>query len=68
MVQLIIDRFEEQWAVVEFGDKTFNMPREIFPPYIKEGDILNLTLNVEESETKKNLSQTQRLLDELMED
>ena len=68
MTQLIIDRFEEQWAVVEFGDKTFNMPREIFPPHIKEGDILNLTLTVEESETKKNLSQTQRLLDELMED
>ena len=68
MIQITIDRFEEQWAVIEFGDKTFNMPREIFPPHIKEGDILNLTLSVEKSETKINLSQTQRLLDELMED
>lgn len=28
---IIIDRFEGKWAVIEYGDVTFNFPRELLP-------------------------------------
>lgn len=68
MNQLIIDRFEEEWAIVEFGDKTFKLPKEILPPKVKEGDVLNLNFTLDKTATAKQLSRNQELLNELMQE
>ncbi len=39
-VMSIIDRFEGQWAVIEYSDTTFNFPRPLLPKEAKEGDVL----------------------------
>lgn len=40
---LIIDRFEGDFAVVEYKEgRTFNLPRSLLPPGAKEGDVLQL--------------------------
>lgn len=40
-MQVIIDRFEANYAVVELPDRSFkNIPRHILPPSAKEGDVL----------------------------
>ncbi|MBF7083223.1 DUF3006 domain-containing protein [Desulfallas sp. Bu1-1] len=44
---IIINRFEENWAVVEYGHLTFNLPRELLPREAREGDVLNIVISVD---------------------
>lgn len=65
---LIIDRFEGDFAVVEYKEGcTFNLPRSLLPTGAKEGDILTLTMTIdnESAETRKKKIET--LMDELFE-
>ncbi|QSZ27101.1 DUF3006 domain-containing protein [Aceticella autotrophica] len=47
----IIDRFEGDWAVVEYGNKTFNFPKELLPENGKEGDVLSFNVQINKKET-----------------
>ena len=48
----IIDRFEGDFAVIEFGDRqTFNLPR-ILMPTAKEGDVISIIVAVDDNATK----------------
>jgi|Wag4MinimDraft_11_1082651.scaffolds.fasta_scaffold04972_2 hypothetical protein len=51
----IIDRFEGDWAVIEYEDKIFNFPKELLPKEAKEGDVLkfDVTVDIEETEKRK---------------
>ena len=52
-MNLIIDRFEESWAVLELPDgTTFNFPRSLLPEGAKEGDILYFEVSINEEATK----------------
>lgn len=53
-LKIIIDRFEGEFAVVELEDKSFiDMPIELVPEGAKEGDILEIQINHEETKTLK---------------
>lgn len=49
---LIIDRFEGDWAVIEYGVTTFNFPRSILPPDAKEGDVITISISIDQTVTK----------------
>lgn len=49
-----IDRFEEDFAVIECNKKYFNIPKNVLPSDLCEGDILEITLNVAETKSKKD--------------
>ena len=34
---LIVDRFEGDWAVIEYGKETFDFPKELLPPDTQAG-------------------------------
>lgn len=51
--QLIIDRFEEEWAVLEYNGETFNFPKALLPLEAKVGDVLTLSLSIDEACTTK---------------
>ena len=57
-MQVIIDRFEEGFAVVEIEPgKMVNMPRELLPAEAKEGDVINIFVDQEETtRRKKNIN------------
>ncbi|MBR5137083.1 MAG: DUF3006 domain-containing protein [Clostridia bacterium] len=57
-MQVIIDRFEEGFAVVEIeSGKMVNMPRELLPAEAKEGDVINIFVDQEETtRRKKNIN------------
>ncbi|MDK2788819.1 MAG: hypothetical protein PWP07_2064 [Epulopiscium sp.] len=61
----IIDRFEENWAVIEYGDKTFNFPKELLPKEAKEGDVLKFDITISKKETEKRRKIIKDLADEL---
>ncbi len=65
-MNLIIDRFEESWAVLELPDgTTFNFPRSLLPEGAKEGDILYFEVSIDEEATRKRREHVQELLDDL---
>lgn len=52
----IIDRFEGNFAVVEFEDRTEDIPKEILPEDCRVGDVLSISNNkfsVDKAETLK---------------
>jgi hypothetical protein len=65
---LIIDRFEGDWAVIEFGQKTFNIPKVLIPPEAREGDVINLHITLDREATDARVKATKQLADELFTD
>jgi len=66
---LIIDRFEGDWAIIETENRhTFNLPRSILPPEVKEGDVISLQVGIDlvatKDRTEKSKSRLKNLFDE----
>lgn len=49
----IIDRFEEDFAVIECNGRTFDVPKNMLPTDLAEGDVLDISLNKAETEQKR---------------
>lgn len=65
-MRVIVDRFEGDFAVVEMQDKTqVNMPKVLLPRFTKEGDVIDITVNDEATEKRKE--SISRLMDEVWE-
>jgi len=64
---LVIDRIEGDWAVVEYGSLVFNLPRQLLPKQVKEGDVINLQISILSAETKKRAESIEHLSKELFE-
>lgn len=59
----IIDRFEDDYAVAECDGICFNIPKNALPVGTKEGDVLNIGINKDETKSRK--AKADKLLDEL---
>ncbi|MBQ4630646.1 MAG: DUF3006 domain-containing protein [Clostridia bacterium] len=59
----IIDRFEGEYAVIETGNTTFNIPKVALPENAKEGDCIDVCINTDE--TKKRKEKVNNLMDKL---
>lgn len=66
-MKVTIDRFEGDYAIVELDDKrTVDMLKILIPEEAKEGDIIEIKINIEDTkERKKNMK---ILMEELWED
>ena len=64
---LVIDRIEGEWAVVEYGSLSFNLPLPLLPKQVQEGDVINLQITILGTETKKRAESIDRLSKELFE-
>lgn len=62
---LVIDRFENGWAVIEYNGKTFNFPRELIPYDAREGDVLKMDVSVDHEATRKRFKLIKGLADDL---
>ena len=62
----IIDRFEGEFAVVEANDKVFNMPRALLPADAREGSVINIS--VDHDETQKRLKEAEQILKSLFDE
>lgn len=60
---VILDRFEEGYAVVELPNGDFvNFPRQLIPD-AKEGDVI--TISIDEQETKERAKKIQSLMEQV---
>ncbi|MCT4507885.1 MAG: DUF3006 domain-containing protein [Tepidibacter sp.] len=66
-MKFVIDRFEKDYALVELPNKTLtNIPKILIPKNAKEGDVLELIIDIKE--TKKRKNEIQNLMDDLFND
>lgn len=62
-MKVIIDRFEEDFAIVELENKEFiHMPKKLVPSGAQEGDMLEIRIDYKETKDRK------KKIDSLMED
>lgn len=55
-MRFIIDRFEGDYAVVELeNQETIDIPRKILPEEAKEGDIVKVFIDEEETKSRKEI-------------
>lgn len=60
---LIIDRFEGDWAIIECEHGTFTLPKSLLPEGAKEGDVIELSVSVDEKATVQQRRKARSLLD-----
>lgn len=65
---LIIDRIEEEWAIIEFEKMTFNIPSSLLPKGAKEDDVINILITIDQSATKDRSDEIKALAKDLFED
>ena len=57
---LVIDRFEGEYALIEFKRRIFHVPKVLVPKGAKPGDVINLHISVDREATderKKHIDQ-----------
>lgn len=60
---LVIDRFEGDWVVIEYDENVmFNLPRRLLPDTAKEGDVIQIDIQVDIDATKARRERIKRLL------
>lgn len=50
---LIVDRIEGNFAVIESGEEMINIPLSEFPANVKEGDVVRLVIDSNETLSRK---------------
>lgn len=66
-MSFVIDRFEREIAVVVSADgKIYNISKALLPECAKEGDVINITVDKEETENRKQ--EVKNLLDSLFDE
>lgn len=60
---LIIDRFEGDWALIETRRGMLQIAKEELPPSAREGDVLRLSVDAEE--TRRRLEEARALTESL---
>lgn len=66
-MQCIVDRFEGDYAVIEYFDKVLNLPKVFLPMEVREGDVLDVIVMLDDTETDKVKSEIKKLMDDVWE-
>lgn len=65
-MKVVVDRFEGEFAIVEMADKQIvNMPRVLLPKLINEGDVIDIS--IDEEETDRRSERIKKLAEEVCE-
>lgn len=64
----VLDRIEGKWAVISSDAGTFNLPISLLPEGSREGDILNIRVEVDHEKTAAKKAELQKLMEELAEE
>lgn len=66
-MRCIIDRFEGDYAVIEYGSRILNLPRLFLPAEAHEGDQLEVIVMLEADGTGNLKAETEKLMDTVWE-
>jgi len=63
----IVDRFEEDFVIVELFDDFYLFPRGLFPEDISEGDVVSIDIEIKEQSTEDRKKRMEEKLKKLIE-
>lgn len=66
-MQCVVDRLEEECAVIEYHNKILSLPRVFLPMEICEGDVLDVIILLDYNETNKLKSEISGLMEDVWE-
>ncbi|MFZ5648174.1 MAG: DUF3006 domain-containing protein [Bacillota bacterium] len=50
---LVIDRFEGEYALIEYKKRIFHIPKSLIPKGAKEGDVIRIQITIDKDAKKK---------------
>ncbi|HOV80788.1 MAG TPA: DUF3006 domain-containing protein [Bacillota bacterium] len=62
---LTVDRFEGEYALIEYNRKIFHIPKALLPKGVKEGDVIKMEITVDREATEKKKQSVAKLADRL---
>ncbi|HHT25146.1 MAG TPA: DUF3006 domain-containing protein [Clostridiaceae bacterium] len=62
---MIIDRFENEYAVCEIEGEIINIKKSLLPPVAKEGDVIRVSFEIDQAETAKRKENVAEKLSDL---
>ena len=65
---LIISGFEDDWAVIELDRIIFNLPKTLLPQESREGDVISISISVDQKATASRQQQINELAKDLFEE
>jgi len=65
-IKVVIDRIEEDMAILKINDVTINFPISQLPEDVKEGDVLNLIVSKDGEQTDNSKNQAKDILNEIL--
>jgi phage terminase large subunit-like protein len=66
-MQCIVDRFEGDYAVIEYCNQVLNLPKVFLPAETHEGDVLDIVVLLDDNETGKMKAEIKKLMEEVWE-
>lgn len=66
-MQCIVDRFEGDYAVIEYYDQVLNLPKVFLPVEAQEGDVLDVIVMLDDNETDRMKAEIKKLMDDVWE-
>ena len=66
-MRCIVDRFEGDYAVIEYLDKVLNLPKVFLPAETQEGAVLDVIIMLDDNETGKLKSEIKELMNDVWE-
>lgn len=63
---MIIDRFEQEWAVIEYQKKTFKIPISLMPAGAREGDVIEIDVSINNQATTFRSHEIDSLVNEVL--
>lgn len=66
-MQCIVDRFEGDYAVVEYYQQVVKLPKVFLPVEAHEGDVLDVIIMLDVNETNKLKAEMKKFVDDVWE-
>ncbi len=64
-IEAIIDRFEDEYAVILIGNEELVIKKNLLPENIKRGDVINISFNIDKKTTMQKKNEVKKLLDDI---
>lgn len=62
---IVLDRMEDDWAVLDWDGLVFDFPRSLLPPDIIPGDVLTISVKIDRKLTRERKQKIRDLEGEL---
>ncbi|AGL00829.1 DUF3006 domain-containing protein [Desulfoscipio gibsoniae] len=62
---LVIDRFEGEYALIEYRRRIFHIPKMLVPKGVKPGDVINIQIKVDQEATERRKKSIDQLANEV---